>query len=173
MVVADEVVTMIGGSLAVLPVRRVGAPESPNLVIGAVTPDGEVTLDHELASRLAIAPGDLDEQVSRAKAMLRSTLSVLGTGEPQVAGHDVIVVSDGAMTGIVLRAAIASLRRAGAARIACAVPVAPPATVDLLADEADEVVCPRQPLRMRTIGDWFELYGAVDDTEVRRLLGRR
>ena len=74
---------------------------------------------------------------------------------------------------LAVRAALAYLRRRGAARLTCAVPVAPPSTVDVLAGDADEVVCPLQPLRMRSIDEWYEVLPRVGDDEVRRLLRRR
>jgi predicted phosphoribosyltransferase len=171
-VVADEVATMIGGTLGVIPVLRLGAPESPNLVVGAIGFGGEVVLDRDLVARLGIEFSDLEDQVTRARAWIGAEADALGAGPTAVTGRDVIVVDEGAASGLRLRAVLDVVRRRQPARLACAVGVAPPATVDLLADEVDEVVCPRQPLRLGSIEDWFRRFPPVDRDGVRLLLER-
>ena len=52
----------------------------------------------------------------------------------------VIVVDDGLATGVTARAALRAVRARGAARTVLAVPVAPPAAVQALEKETDEVV---------------------------------
>jgi len=54
----------------------------------------------------------------------------------------------------------------------CAVPVGPPATIDLLAFEVDEIECPIQPDRFRAVGEWYDSFPQTSDTEVLQLLGR-
>jgi len=171
-VVADEVAALIGGILSVAPVRRVGAPESPNLVVGAVGDGGELVVDDELMARLAITRADLGDQVARARAVIEAEWDSLGARRPEVAGRDVLVVAEGAASGLRMRAVAAALRRQEPARLSVALGVAPPATVDLLADEVDEVVCPRQPLRLGSIETWYRRYPAVGHEDLRALLGR-
>ena len=171
-VVADELASLIGGRLSVAPVRRVGAPESPNLVVGAVGEGGELVVDHELMVRLGIGPDDLEEQLARARAVIEAEWDSLGAPRPEVAGEDVVVVAEGAASGLRMRAVLAALRSRSPARLSCALGVAPPATVDLLAGEVDEVVCPRQPLRLGSIEAWFRRYPPVGGEDVRALLER-
>ena len=49
-------------------------------------------------------------------------------------------------------------------------PVGLPATVDLIAAEVDEIVCPLQPLRFRSVGEWYDEFPRVGDAEVAALL---
>ena len=81
-----------------------------------------------------------------------------------------MVVDDGVAGGMTLRAALGSVRRRRPAAPGCAVPVGLPATVDLIAAEVDEVVCPLQPLRFRSVGEWYEDFPAVGDEEVAALV---
>jgi putative phosphoribosyl transferase len=171
-ILGDEIVSTIGGRLAVAPVSRLGAPESPDLVIGAIGFDGPPVLDGDLAARLGIGDADLGDQVARARAALAAELEALGATAPAVAGEDVVIVAEGAASGLAIRAVLAGLRPAGPAGLSCAIGVAPPATVDLLADESGEVVCPRQPLRLGSIEDWYQQAPPSVD-EVRAVLQRR
>jgi predicted phosphoribosyltransferase len=85
-------------------------------------------------------------------------------------GRTVIVVDDGVGGGTRMRAALSRMRRAGAATLVCAVPVGPPATIDILAAEADEVVCLCQPLRFHSVADWYQDFPVVGDDEIPALL---
>ena len=69
-----------------------------------------------------------------------------------------------------MRSAIAAVRRQKPAQLVVAVPVAPPHTVAVLREEADEVVCPATPEPFFSIGLWYEDFAPVTDEEVRVLL---
>lgn len=172
-VIADEVAGVIGGTPALIPVRRLGTPESPDLVVGAVGVDGRLLVDEEMMQRLGLRSDDLADEALRAGADMRAELDALGIGPPEPGGRDVIVVAEGATAGLALRTALAYVRRLGVGRVVCAIGVALPATVDLIASEVDEVVCPRQPLRLGSIGDWYESFPPVGRDEARRILQRR
>ncbi|MFH1104404.1 MAG: putative PEP-binding protein, partial [Actinomycetota bacterium] len=46
-------------------------------------------------------------------------------------------------------------------------------TIDVIASEIDEVVCPLQPDRLRAVGEWYVDFAQVSDEAVLGLLGRR
>ena len=52
----------------------------------------------------------------------------------------------------------------------CAVPVAPPAALALLAPHVDELVCLSAQPRLRPVGQWYERFDQTDDKEVQALL---
>ena len=81
-------------------------------------------------------------------------------------------MDDGVATGATLRASLGYVRRLKPERLVCAVPVGPPGTIDVLAAEADEVICPLQPDRFRAVGEWYDDFGQTSDDEVVALLGR-
>ena len=70
-----------------------------------------------------------------------------------------------------MRAAVRAVRAMGAAPVIVAVPVGSAQAVDLLTGEAEAVLCPEVPDPFVAVGAWYERFGAVDDEEVRRLLG--
>jgi predicted phosphoribosyltransferase len=91
---------------------------------------------------------------------------------PPVLKKTVIVVDDGLATGATMRAAIESLRKAGAAKIVVAAPVGSADTVRMLAGLADKVVCPYQPEPFYGVGEWYEDFDQTSDDEVQDLLAR-
>ena len=170
-VVASQVAAALEGSLDVVAAIPFGPPGDPDLSIGAATADGGMVLEEDLASRLGLAPADLGAVIRAAAAEAKRRERALRGGRARDAGgRTVVVVDDGVAGGIALRAALGLMRRAGARLVACAVPVGLPATVDLIASEVDEVVCPLQPLRFHTVGEWYEEFPAVGDEDVAALL---
>jgi len=170
-VVAAEVAAALEGSLDAVVALPLGLPESPGLSVGAVGPDGIPLLEEDLLTRLGLASGDLaaearrlTEQARRREASLRRGAAV------DVRDRVVLVVDEGVAGGATLRAALARARRGGAGFLGCAVPVGPPATIDLIAAEVDEVVCPRQPLRFRSVAEAYEDFPELDDAGAASLL---
>jgi putative phosphoribosyl transferase len=169
--VADEVAAALDGELAVLVARKIGSPVSRELAIGAVAADGGRIVDETLVARLGVTDAELDELSARAVAEVQGSLAEFGP-HPPPAGRTVIVVDDGVATGATLRAALGYVRRCAPAWLVCAIPVGPPATIDVIAAESDEVVCPLQPERFRAVGEWYRDFAPVFDREVTALLDR-
>jgi predicted phosphoribosyltransferase len=173
-VVAAEVAAALGGSLEALVAVAFGPPGIPELSIGAATADGGAVVEEGLAERLGLSAADLAPVVAEAAARARRRERALRRSRGlEVGGRNVLVVDDGVAGGAPLRAVLGRVRRGGPAHLACALPVGPAATIDLIAAEADEVVCPLQPLRFRAVADWYEEYGEVPDEAVAALLGGR
>jgi predicted phosphoribosyltransferase len=71
-----------------------------------------------------------------------------------------------------MRAALAALRRQGAARIVVAVPVGAPETCAEFQQEVDDVICARTPEPFYAVGLWYGDFSQTTDEEVRELLER-
>ena len=81
-----------------------------------------------------------------------------------------ILVDDGLATGSTMRAAARAVRQQDPAWTCIAVPVGAPETCEELRAEADEVVCPAQPIPFRAVGLWYRAFPQTSDEEVRHLL---
>jgi putative phosphoribosyl transferase len=169
--VAAPVAEALRGDLGVVHAAKVGAPGHPELAVGAVDAGGSPLLDEIMIRRVGASQSDIEESVERAVAEVRRRQEVFG-GSPPIEGRTVIVVDDGVATGATLRAALAFVRRAGAARLVCAVPVGAPATIDLVTGEVDEMVCPLVPDGLRSVGEWYDDFAQTTDARVLELLGR-
>ena len=170
--IAAEVADVLDGEVGFVLATKVGAPWSSELAIGAVAPDGVALLDDSMIKRMNLDPADVDAEVARSLEELHRRQDVFGSELLQVTDRVVVVADDGVATGATLRAVLGYVRRLGPRRLVCAIPVGPPVTIDLLAYEVDEVVCPMQPDRFRAVGEWYDSFPQCSDAEVLELLGR-
>ena len=170
--VAVEVAYALDAPLDVLTVRKLGAPQNPELAVGALAEDGTAVLDAGSARRVGMTQAQFDRIVEREIRELRRRVERFRDGwEPlDIRGRTVIVVDDGLATGLSDLAAVRALRRRGAARIVVAVPVGSREAIALLGEEADEVVCHTIPHELRGVGYWYEDFHPVSDEEVLALL---
>lgn len=171
--VGREVADALDAPLDVLVVRKLGAPFQPELALGAVATGGVRILNERLLDEIRVPEEVLEEVTARERRELeRREAAYREDREPvPVEGKTVVLVDDGVATGSTLRAAVASLRERGPARIVVAVPVAAAETAAALEEEVDELVCPLTPEAFFGISEWYRRFPQVSDEEVRGLLG--
>jgi len=170
-VVAAEVAAGIGGSLRAVAVAELEAPGGAGLAIGGVGPDGVPLVEEHLMAGLGLRLQDLTAEVRRGTARAQQRQRAYRpVPDAEVAGRTVVVVDEGMATGLALRTVLHLMRRVGPALLVAAAPVGLPSAVDLIAAEADEVVCPRQPLRLHTVGEWYDDFPEVSDDEAALLV---
>lgn len=170
-VVARAIGVALHLPLGICPVRKLGAPENPELAIGAVDDHDVVVLDHKLSRHLGLTEEDLFEAAARQRQELQEWVAGLGANAvPPLEGRTAILTDDGVATGYTAQAGIESLRRRGAQRVVLAVPVAPPDTAAMLAPQVDEFVCLVTPEPFYAVGNFFKEWPQVTDDEVRALL---
>lgn len=170
--VAAEVAEALGAELDVVLVRKIGAPDRPELAVGAIGEQGVVVRNAALLRDLGLTWDDLAETVSRERFEIARRATTLRPGRPRADLRDrtVIIVDDGIATGATVLAAVRVARCLGAATVVLAVPVAPADALPRLADIADEVVCPLAPRQFTSVGQWYTDFRQVTDTRVRDLL---
>ena len=66
--------------------------------------------------------------------------------------------------------AVRALRARGAGEIIVGLPVASAEAVERLRDEADDTVCLRVPDEFEAVGNWYEAFPQVRDSEVISLM---
>lgn len=172
--VGYEVATKLGAPLDVLLVRKLGVPWQPELAFGAIA-SGDIVVINQEHVRAHGLGGDIVRDIvererlelERRERMFRDEQTPL-----DVRGKTVVVVDDGIATGSTVRAALESLATRGAARRIVASPVAAAETVRALRDEADLVLCLETPVHFAAVGEWYEDFIPVSDSEVRALLER-
>jgi len=152
--------------------RKIGAPDNPELAIGAVAEDGTVILDQNLIKYLGVSREYIIEETERQKQEIKRRLKLYrqDASYADLKGLDVIVVDDGIATGSTMKAALASVKNRGASSITVAVPVGPPSTIEELEKMADRVVCLFTPEFFQAIGEFYRDFNQTSDEEVIGLL---
>lgn len=171
-VLGYEIAAALNLPLDVIVPRKLGAPDNPELAIGAIAEDGSTVLDENLTRYLGVSRDYIQEESERQKEEIKRRLKLYrqGTAGLELKGKDVIIVDDGIATGSTMKAALASVKNSGAKTVTIAVPVGPPQTIQELTQLADRVVCLYMPDYFQAIGQFYDDFSQTEDQEVIRLL---
>lgn len=172
--VAEEIAKPLDLPLDVVLVRKVGLPNQPELAVAAVT-DGTspvYAINTRIAAMAGLSDSDIRALAAPHLAEIERRRALWHGGRPPrpVAGKTVVVVDDGIATGATMKAALDTLRRAGAARLILAVPVAAAEALAELAQMADEIICLETPDPFYAVGAHYREFGQVTDAEVAEAL---
>ena len=134
--------------------RKLGAPNNPELAIGAVMQDRTAYLNENVIQMLQVPSeyidGEIDSQVLEVKR--RMSLYRDPSKPYNIAERSVVIVDDGADTGATITAAVKWIKRLQCTpkRLIVAIPVAPKNTVLQLEKECEAevkvLVCPSPSL---------------------------
>lgn len=158
--------------LDVVVARKLGAPGNPELAIGAVGADGATWLNDGLIDRLGVGEGYVERELERQAEVAREKRETYQHDPAELAGKSVLVVDDGIATGATTIACVRAAAAAGAERVVVAVPVAPPESVALLKEVADDVVCVETPFVFGAVARFYDSFPQVSDEEARSYLDR-
>jgi predicted phosphoribosyltransferase len=152
-------------------VKKLRAPHSPELAVGAVDETGWTYV----APHAAMAGADArylakEKEVELDLLRKRRRLYTPARAPADPAGRVAIVVDDGIATGASMIAALHAVRAKKPARLVCAVPVAAPDSLEQVRPYADEVVCLEAPEDFRAVGQFYREFPQVEDKAVASLL---
>ncbi len=172
--VAFEVAQALGAELDVLLVRKLGMPGNEEYAMGAIGSGGVRVLQPGVPGLMGVTQEQVEAIAARELAELerRDRRYRGGRPPPRLAGRCVILVDDGIATGASMLAALRVVRKQQVARLVAAAPVGAPGTLGLLAQVADDVVCPLAPPRFHAVGQYYRRFGQTDDEEVQDLLAQ-
>ncbi len=170
--VAAPIFEQLGGELDLMITRKIGAPNQPELAIGAVTADGAALLNDVLVAKIGIDQDYINQAIAREKAEIGRRLRLYRGDRPlpKIENRLVILVDDGVATGYTLLMAIKSLQKLNPAELVLAVPVGPPETLKTLEREVDQLVYLQAPDFFSAVGQFYQNFSQVSDEEVIRIL---
>ena len=166
-IIADQ----LHGELDVVLVRKLRAPDYPELAIGSVDESGWTYV-----AGYAGSVGADDAYIASEKQVQMATIRQRRAEYTPLrtpidpAGRIVIVIDDGLATGATMISALHGLRTRHPAKLICAIPVSPPETLRKIAPLADEVVCLLTPDNFRAVGQFYVDFPQVEDDEVVAIL---
>jgi len=172
LVVGAVLARELGAELDVVLSRKLRAPGQPELAIGAVAEDGRVFMNRDLHGELGLPNGYLEDERTFQLGLIARRRKLFRAVRPPavLAGRSVIVTDDGIATGSTMIAALEAARGQDPKEVIVAVPVASPDRVPEIRRHCDDVVCLLTPARFWAIGQFYQDFTQIDDSEAVKLL---
>jgi len=168
---AKPIAERLGGEFDVVLVRKLRAPWQSELAIGSIDESGWTYI-----APFAASMGVDDDYLAQEKQTQLETIRKRRAQYTPIrapidpTGRIVIVIDDGLATGATMISALHGLRNRKPARLICAVPVAPPDTLEKVRKMTDEVVCLQAPELFQAVSQFYGHFNQVEDDEVIALL---
>lgn len=168
---AKLIAAELGGEVDVVLVRKLGAPGNPEFAIGSVDETGWAYVA-DYAGSVGGTPDYLEAEKKQQLAVMRKRRAQYTPVRPPIdpGGRIVIVVDDGLATGATMISALHAIRAKNPELLICAVPVAPPDTINKVARYADQVICLQTPATFYSVGQFYLEFSQVSDEEVVEIL---
>lgn len=170
--VAAEVADVLDAPLDVLLVRKLTVPPHNELAIGAIASGGVRVLNDRLIDELGLRRIEIDAITAREEMQLKEREFSYAASPPDVVERTAIIVDDGLATGATMRAAVVAAKELNAKKVVSVVPVASTEAVNLVQDVADDVICPEIKTEFASVGQWYDDFSQVTDTDVLEILRR-
>jgi putative phosphoribosyl transferase len=173
-IIGDVIATELDAKLDIIVSRKIGAPDNPELAIGAVMPDGSYFLNQRLVNMLNVPQDYIKIQAhEQIKEIDRRLMAYRGSKEydNEFEGKAVVLVDDGIATGATMTASAKWIKnKQQCKRLIIAVPVAPAEVLDDLNQVADEVIVLYTPEPFIAIGRFYQDFAQVSDNEVKEIM---
>lgn len=171
-VVAKTLASVLKVPLDIIVVKKIGAPNNPELAIGAVGPSGVTYWDKILCERLGVSKSQklnlknkkLLEQKQLAK-LLRKDDSYVSISEKTI-----ILIDDGVATGATVMTAVKFFKKIGVKKILLATPVIARDTLERVKKYFSQVIFLESPFQFYAVGQFYKEFPQVEDKEIKRLL---
>lgn len=172
LLVAAEVAKVLHLPLDALVVRKIGAPDQPELALGAVASTGNPYYNDSLIALLGVSKDYLRREVERQRALIAERMQAYHSGKKPlpIIGKTLLVIDDGIATGATMKMAIQLLKVAHPKKIVVAVPVASEEALHEISKEVDELICLYQPTYFGAVGAFYRHFEQVTDQEIIELL---
>ena len=169
-VTGDIVAKELGTSLDIIVSRKVGAPDNPELAIGAVMHDGSFFPNNEIIMTLNVPKKYIEQEIAaELKEIERRLNKFRGGKDYNLSGRTVILVDDGIATGATMFATIEWVKSQKPKRIIVAIPVGPSDTIERLSKVA-EVVVLDAPVFFNAVGEFYDVFEQVEDYRVMEIM---
>jgi putative phosphoribosyl transferase len=149
-------------------VKKISAPGNPEFAIGALSME-TFTID----PRFTHLTEHIAQEINLKRKLLQQRLNTYysGTLRPiDLHNKIVILTDDGIATGQTFLEAIKLIKTQSPKKIIAAIPVSTPDTLEKIKPFVDQIICPLQPTNLYAIGQFYQNFDQVDDTQAIKLL---
>jgi predicted phosphoribosyltransferase len=167
--VGKEVALALRAPFALAVVRKILIPGTTEAGFGAVTWDGQVLINERLRAALGLSQANVDTAIATTRKNVEERVARFSGKKPfpELAGKTAILTDDGLASGFTMLAAVRSIRLRNPAGIVVAVPTASASSAELVAGQADQLVC----LNIRSgqrfaVAEAYQRWYDLDDREV-------
>jgi putative phosphoribosyl transferase len=174
-VTGDVLASILGLNLDIIVSRKIGAPDNPELAVGAVMHDGTFFANSDILKILQIPDEYIRENIAaQMKEIQRRLLLFRRSQHYDLTGKIVVLVDDGIATGASILAAIQWIRKQSPKSLIVAIPVAPKDAIRKLEGEqgVDHVVVIETPEPFGAVGSFYDDFSQVNDDEVLRIMDK-
>jgi putative phosphoribosyl transferase len=175
-IIGDIVASELAARLDVVVSRKIGAPNNPELAIGALMPDGSYFLNQEIVDMLNVSQEYIDMQAGiRIKEINRRLMSYRGNKEYDSEFEDkiIVLVDDGIATGATIIASANWIKnKQRCKKLLIAVPVAPKSILKSLNQIADDVIVLYAPEDFMAVGAFYQDFTQIEDDDVKEIMKR-
>ena len=158
--------------LDVLIVKKLRAPDNPELAIGAVVSGGVVYWNKGLIKALQVDEDYKNKELRIKKLELEERERYLKREERKINLFDktVVLTDDGIATGATVIAAARATRAMKPRVIVLATPVIASFMIEKINREVDELICLFAPENFDAVGQFYRIFDQISDEEVKLLI---
>jgi putative phosphoribosyl transferase len=152
--------------------KKLPAPGTEELAIGALTAEGGLILDKKAVEDFAVSEDYIEAEKTRLQGVLhkKDTFFHQNVSALPLAGKTVLLVDDGMATGQTMRAVIKMLRHKKVARVIVATPVSSEQAAKSVRAQADAFYSLVTDKIFYAVGTYYTLFPHIEDEEALRLL---
>ncbi|MBI4010276.1 MAG: phosphoribosyltransferase [Candidatus Aenigmarchaeota archaeon] len=173
-IVGNEISKALNANLDIVVPRKIGSPDDPEFAIGAVAPDGSISLAEDVIRDYSISEHYIKSKVKEEiKEIKRRMETYRGNNPfPKLKNKIIILVDDGVATGNTIIASVKFIKKQKPKKIVIAVPVAPSDFINKVSNMVDEVISLKPLEPYYAISMHYLNFGQTTDEEVIEILKR-
>jgi putative phosphoribosyl transferase len=172
--VAAEIARALRCDLDVLLVKKLRAPENPELAFGAVSEDGKPFLNEEVLRLIGGDEAYIDMEIRERLDEMAVQRRLYRAAKPKIpaTGRVAVLVDDGLATGATMIAAAQAVLLENPRQLVVAVPVSSHEALAILhsMSEVDDVICLSVPDWFAGVGQFYKDFTQISDDEVVKIL---
>ncbi len=171
-VIGNEIAKILNCPLDVIITKKIGAPDNPELAIGALGVIGKPVINKELALKTGTDGEYLKLEISNLKLKIEEQEKKFRQGKPPLDLKDKIIIltDDGVATGATMRAALKIIRQQEPKKIIVATPVIAKDSLKEIEALADEVIYLETPALFFAVGQFYQNFEQISDEEIKEIL---